>query len=306
MLRTLHYGLRGKAKFAQALGIRRSSYAHYEIDRVPPAEILLRAARVTRTRLEWLISGEGEASEPVSSPTSQYADRLAARLRTILHAHPELIPQGEVFLGLLSQLHETVTGPAQRATQMLERPGLDHLVPIVGSTSAGTARYWHELPDSTDGPVADAQLESRIAQCTEPTVETAAQFGQTTAEGVVSLVQLSEPDQRGVIEFLAAPEFKAAHPRCVAWRIDGDSMAPRYCDGDFVLTSPLAPAENGYACVARQAGQLGVNCKLFRQVEDTVWLIPVNANHPTQVLPRAEIVWAWRVLASVRVQGWMS
>lgn len=301
MLRQQKYGSRGRAEFSRALGIGPSTYTHYERDRLPPADVLLRAAQLTRTRLEWLISGEGEPSESPNGPLVDEADELSERLRTLMHAYPHVIPQVEAFLTILTQVQPTLAPnrPEPRRPAPQDR---SHLIPIVGSTSAGTARYWHESPGSVDGPIADARLESLIAECTDDAVATTAgRFSQAAAEGPVSLVQFSHPDDRGVIEFLSAPQFRAQHADCIAWRIDGDSMAPRYLDGDFVLTSPRHRAENGYSCVVRQQGQVGVNCKLFREEGDSIWLIPVNSKYPNQIIPRKEVVWAWRVIASVRL-----
>ena len=302
MVRRQHYGSRGRSRFAQDLGIRPSTYAHYELDRLPPADILLRAARLTRTRVEWIITGEGEPSEPDHHSSAVYGDQLAERLRQLLRRQPELVPQVDAYVDALTRMQTLVTAAEPASPRRLSRPAASELIPIIGSTSAGTARYWHELPTATEGPSADARLEELLAGCIGPTVEASARFGAEPAAGPVSLVQLSQPDERGLLEFLLAPQFKGTHTGCVAWRIDGESMWPRYRDGDLVLTSPQTPATDGHPCVARQRGQLGVNCKLYRCDGDRTWLIPIHPAYPTQAVPSAEIDWAWRVLASVRLQ----
>lgn len=301
LIRRQNYGPRGRSRFAEELGIGPSTYSHYESDRLPPADILLRAARLTGTRLEWLITGEGEPAEPSQRPPSGKRPPAVERLHSLLESHPELLPQVEAFLEALARLRSRERGGTKPARR-LSRPTADELIPVIGSTSAGTARYWSEVPESREGPVADARLEELLATCTGPTVEAAARFGPAAGEGAVSLIQLSQPDDRGLLEFLSAPAFKGSYPDCVAWRIDGESMSPRYHDGDLVLTSPSHSAETGHPCVARQRGQLGVNCKVYRREEETIWLIPINPEYATQVVPAREVMWAWRVVASVRLQ----
>jgi transcriptional regulator with XRE-family HTH domain len=296
-IRLEHYGPRGRSRFAQELGLTPSTYAHYEADRLPPVDVLLRAARLTHTRLEWLITGAGERHEAAETLRTSHAERLLDRLRTVLRDRPDLMPQVESYLVALEQLR----GRELSAPRSSPRPRVNDLVPVVGSTSAGTARFWRELPESRDGPLADARLEELLAQCTGPTAEAPARFGPGVLTGPVSLVQLSRPDDRGLLEFLSAPQLRGRFRNCVAWRIDGASMEPRFLDGDLVVASPECPAESGHPCVARQRGQLGVNCKLYQREGDEVLLIPVNEVYPVQRVPAEEIVWAWRVVASVRL-----
>jgi transcriptional regulator with XRE-family HTH domain len=296
-IRREHYGPRGRSRFARDLGLTPSTYGHYETDRLPPVDVLLKAARLTHTRLEWLISGAGERREAGDSPRSSHAEAILDRLRVLLRDRPDLIPQVESYLVALEQFRRR----EQPAPRFSARPAADDLVPVVGSTSAGTARFWRELPESRDGPLADARMEELLALCTGPTAEAPARFGPGVMTGPVSLVQLSRPDDRGLLEFVNAPQLKSRFRNCVAWRIDGASMEPRFLDGDLVVASPDAPAESGHPCIARQRGQLGVNCKVYQREGDEVLLIPVNEAYPVQRVPAEEIVWAWRVVASVRL-----
>ena len=66
--------------------------------------------------------------------------------------------------------------------------------------------------------------------------------------------------------------------------------------------SPDAPAVDGHPCVARQQGQIGVNCKLFQQQGDEIALVPVNEQFAIQRFPTNQLLWARRVLYSVRLQ----
>ncbi len=116
------------------------------------------------------------------------------------------------------------------------------------------------------------------------------------------MIQYSRPDELGLIEFLSCPGLDQHPTRLIAWRIDGDSMIPRYRDGDFVLVSPDQPAAEGTPCIAHQRGQIGVNCKIFKRVGADVVLIPVNEAFSPQRFPASELVWAHCVLFSVRLK----
>ncbi|MEX0715935.1 MAG: S24 family peptidase [Planctomycetaceae bacterium] len=327
-LRERHYGPRGKARFARALGIRPSTYQHYEQDRTPPPHLLVEAARLTGADLHWLLTGGGSpaaaeiAKTPAdaahASPDEAALDLAAAqvlgRLRRLIAAHPDALPNVERFADLLSE----VLGPGAGAAVSRDMPRIapraatvekprwspEQLIPVLGSTAAGTARYWREMETNFGGPEADARLERVLAEHQASAVRAAEMTASTTESAVapeVALVQLSNPDERGFVEFLSCPEARERFPHCVAWRIDGDSMAPRYCDGDLVLTSPDEPALDAHPCVARQRGQIGVNCKIYRVEGDEIVLVPVNERHAPQRIPADELQWAQRVLFSVRL-----
>jgi transcriptional regulator with XRE-family HTH domain len=297
-LRHQHYGDRGKARFSRDLGVRPSTYDRYERDRVPPARVIALAARLTGTRIEWLLTGEGPREQPL--PASSPGDaRTIERLQQMLTQRPELAGHIEQYLDLLEQSLTASRGSASGAT-------LDQqdLIPVVGSTAAGMARYWEELELTRDGPDADAQLEQILdahrQRSIAPCRPTGIPFPAVADR--VSLIQCSQPDEHGFLEFLSGTHVRQQHPAAVAWRIDGDSMAPRYLDRDLVITSADQPAVPGHPCVARQAGQIGVNCKLYQPRGDRIALIPVNPQHSVQWIAADQVLWAHRVLFSVRLQ----
>lgn len=258
-VRVLHFGDRGRSKLCRLLGIQPSTYSLYEVNRVPPAELLVRVSQITGVSVEWLLSGLGG--------------------KTPFAAHD-------------------APSPRQKPTATSRPTGW---IPVVGSTAAGKARFWEELPATHGGPEADARLEQVLE---EYVTRTELDMGATSAgagPSAISLVQLSTPDERGFLEFLNAPEVRRKHPTAVAWRIDGDSMTPRYRDGDLVVTSDKHPAIAGHPCVARQKGQIGVNCKIYQESGNDVLLIPINEARPVQQFPRRQLLWAWRVLFSVRL-----
>ncbi len=263
VVRERHYGNRGRSKLCRDLGITPSSYSLYEVDRVPPVDLLLLVVQHTGVRLEWLLTGAGPefSNGPAYNVTDDSHTRSASRV--------------------------------------------SDWIPVIGCTAAGPARYWEELPETHGGPEADARLESVLAEYVDqipPDPPRMGDLSPPSAEArTVSLVQFSTPDERGFLEFLNAPTVKRRYPRALAWRIDGESMAPRYLDGDLVITSTDQAATDGHPCVSRQRGQIGVNCKLYQKRGNDVLLIPINEQSPTQCVPADQIQWAYRVLCSVRL-----
>lgn len=269
-VRVRHFGERGRSKLCRELGITPSTYSLYEVSRVPPVELLVRVAQLTGVSMEWMLTGAGEAGP--SPPGGATPPRPAKTPRKPAVATP---------------------------------PVTVDWIPIIGSTAAGSARYWEELSVTHGGPEADARLERKLAEYASRPGATSKTPGDLSSTSdlnrAVSLVQISTPDDHGFIEFLSAPGVKDKYPRCVAWRIDGDSMSPRYLDGDLVMTSVDHPAVTGHPCVARQKGQIGVNCKIYQEVGREIVLIPINERSQTQRFPANQLVWAHRVLCSVRI-----
>jgi len=297
-IRREFYGERGRSQFARELGIPLTSYIHYETDRAPPADVLVQAAQLTGTSLEWLLCGTGERRRATLDATD-VAARMLDRLQEIFDAAPELVPSVEEYVELLHRKFARKTWPAA-----LPSAGMPNaLIPVIGSTAAGLARFWEEVGSDLGGSDADARLEEVLAVHAQQ----AACPGQAVSLSpddveAVALIQFSQPDEQGILEFLDAARIKSQYPDAVAWRIDGNSMSPRYRDGDFVITSPQHPAIDMQPCVARQRGQIGVNCKLYHARGDTILLIPIHEDSRIQSLSSQQLLWAWRVLASVRLQ----
>lgn len=301
-----HFGPRGKARFARELGIRPSTYHHYEWERTPPVEVLVRAARVTGTDLVWLLTGEtaAESGPGPAEPGPEHS--VVSRLQRLLQLRPELERSVAGFLSLLEEMADSFPEPQTPLSDEPPAASDRGLIPIVGGTAAGTAHYWRELTESGGVPEAERRLDELLQEHTRRAVHEAellAAVPDAQPGRPVSLVQFSRPDELGLIEFLNCPDAKARYPQAVAWRVDGDSMAPRYRDGDLVLTSPDQAAVEGHPCVARQRGQIGVNCKIFRRDGPDVVLVPINEAYGAQRIRTDDLLWAWRVLYAVRLGG---
>lgn len=305
-VRTEFAGSRGRAEFARRIGISPSTYNYYENNRIPPVDVLARIAELTGVRLEWLILGR----EPRYSPaeTAGHDSPLAwlqAAVADLLGKSPALAPTIRAFLDTLREVAE-MTPSTKAQPQRPPKVSLDprELVPIVGYTAASPVHFWEEIEHAPLTPDLEGKIERILAGrdvSNRYAADAAAAEGDAADPGTVAVVQLSAPDEQGAVEFLDAPAIRAAYPDAIAWRIDGDSMSPRFRHGDLVIARADVAARPGHPCIARLHGQIGVVCKLYEEQGDTVRLVPVNSAFATSEFPREQVAWALAVLWSVRV-----
>jgi len=325
-LRKKKAGPRGKSAFAKQLGISPSTYDYYEGARVPPAEILVRMAERTGADLRWLLTGQAGAA-PLTGEDHPVL-RRAARL---LADCPDAAKPLGAFVDLLIEAHKFPAKPAQQPpkakdaaqaapagpTRRPEGPstgqvsktpgatpdadaGREAWIPILGRTAAAVARFWGNTED-VSGLTTLADLVARWAGQSPRSIRPAvAAEGESRPPAGAQLVTLSAPDDRDVVEFVAAETIKRRYPDAFALRVDGNSMAPEILPGDVVVLSPSAPAVQGRAAVVQLAGQIGVTCKLYRTSGEGVHLVPINAQYEIAAVSADQVEWALRVLARVR------
>jgi transcriptional regulator with XRE-family HTH domain len=336
-LRLKAAGPRGKASFANQLGISPSTYDYYEGLRTPPAAVLVRIAEVTGADLHWLLTGEPGAAAmgPADHPVLRRAAKLLADC-------PDAAEPLGAFVDLLIESHKfpantqeqkksryaSPAGPASdvrpRQVDKLDKQadakaarrraappaaaaaeaGREAWIPILGRTAAGVAKFWGKGED-VSGLTTLADLVARCAgrppQTVRPAIATeAGDKADARDPSAVQLMTLSAPDNRGAVEFVAAEAIKQRYPDAFALRVDGNSMAPQIRQGDVVVFSPSAPAVDGRAAVVQLAGQIGVTCKLYRKSGGHVHLVPVNSRYEIADVRAGQVEWALRVLARVR------
>jgi phage repressor protein C with HTH and peptisase S24 domain/transcriptional regulator with XRE-family HTH domain len=103
-------------------------------------------------------------------------------------------------------------------------------------------------------------------------------------------------------EYVAGPA-ELSDPNAFALRVVGDSMEPRYHEGDVVIFSPAAPVDSGadcfvrFATAARPSDGESTFKRVFFDAPDRVRLQPLNERYaPTFVKP-AEIEGIFRAVA---------
>jgi len=312
-LRTERWGPRGRAAFAAELGIGPSRYNYYEKGRMPPADFLVGVAEVCGVELRWLLLGQGPkyvpADRSAEPPASDPHAGLVVELRALLTQSPHLAGAIRGFLGTLREIDQLE--PARARGKGKEKPASlepERLIPVIGRTAAGVAHFWSEVPWAKDPHAAEQVTQklldraaegARAADVRGAAADTTAPAGEPSE--AVSLVQLSVPDVDGVVEFLDSPTVRRRCPDAVAWRIDGESMSPRFEDGDLVVTSPRRLAVPDRPCVARLKNQIGVTCKIYRREGRDVDLIPVNEAFKPSRHRASRLEWALAVLWRVRL-----
>jgi len=99
-------------------------------------------------------------------------------------------------------------------------------------------------------------------------------------------------------EFVPAPA-DIDDSNAFALRVHGDSMSPRFRDGDIVICSPARAPENGDAVVAKVRGE-ETTCKIFYLDGKNVILSPVNSRYAAQVYSLEEVDWVYPVVICQR------
>lgn len=89
-------------------------------------------------------------------------------------------------------------------------------------------------------------------------------------------------------------------PNAFAIRVCGDSMEPRYREGDILIISPAAAVASGDDCFVRIASTGESTFKrVFFDTEDEVRLQPLNERYPPQVVPRTDIAACYRAVKRI-------
>ncbi len=83
-------------------------------------------------------------------------------------------------------------------------------------------------------------------------------------------------------------------PKAIAVRIRGDSMEPRFHEGDVAILSPSTIAQTGDLVIARIRDQ-GVVFKRFQRAGRALQFISLNPRYPMIEAQEEEIVWVYPV-----------
>ena len=316
-LRERIFGPRGRAAFARAIGVSPSTYNYYEKGRRPPADLLTRAAEVTGADLTWLLTGRGTAfpagaASDCDTLLSHHARGVLDRFSHDRPAGPQAAAAAAALRALLKQIDQSLPPSGEVWRPQAYAPSATS-IPIVGRTAAGLIASWETCFTEQDDPQVLERLirglEARDARQRDGDLKAPDPQGESEQprDTTALLTQLSSPTPDGIVEFLDLPGIGPVEPGLFALRVDGDSMAPRICDGDLVVSRRSATPEPGCTAIVRVRGSVGVTVKLWRPVADslgegeTVHLIPIHEAYDPTVLRRDDILWACRVLWLVRL-----
>ncbi len=87
-------------------------------------------------------------------------------------------------------------------------------------------------------------------------------------------------------------------------RVVGDSMEPKYHEGDIVVFSPNTSPQSGNDCFVRFGDDDGTTFKRFYQDDEkTIRLQPLNNKYPAQTYPLEKITGLWPVVFRIERIG---
>ncbi len=123
---------------------------------------------------------------------------------------------------------------------------------------------------------------------------------------IINRVSAGYPQQFTDLDY--PPSVADEYIRCVdvhdaqafAARVVGDSMEPRYHQGDVVVFSPNTPARNGDDCFVRFTDDGGTTFKRFYQDDEaTLRLQPLNDRYPAEVYDCQKINGLWPAILRI-------
>lgn len=296
-------GTRGKSGFAKKLGLSPSTYDYYEKDRIPPSDVMYWITELTGVELRWIMTGQ----QPIESEFAP-DHPIIRRVASMLAEHPNSAEALVAFLDIFSEAKrfppKEHPGSDLRGGATLDqtdppasRPAT--WVPILGRTAAGIPDFWSQGQDV--GVTKLRELIDRHARQADQNVSPdRVERVHDDSDSVMQIITLGEIESGQTGEFVSGGKIKSRWADAFAVRIDGDSMAPDIHHGDLVILSLSEPAVNGRTAVVQLKDQIGVTCKIYHCTAGMAHLVPINEHFDTQVFPVEKVVWALRVLRTIR------
>jgi SOS-response transcriptional repressor LexA len=186
-------------------------------------------------------------------------------------------------------------------------------IPVLGRTAAGMPGLWNNAI-GTDSKIIETQLEELVQKHIKASIvksitadvsvdSQALPVIQALNNAQASLIQTACGDNDEIVQFVDCPAIHKLLPDCFALQVDGDSMSPRINDGDIVIVSPSIAAGTALPAIVRISGAIGVTCKLIRNEDDSVHLVPINEKYDTKIIKRKDFLWALAVICHIRLKS---
>ena len=316
---------RTQEEIADAVGIRAGYLSRIERGKVPPP-----SDRVCRRLARALDLAPGELVR------SAHMERLPADMRKLVSFQEDL-RQAELWiqeeLARRSQslpadlapdelrerwqvlVRELEAGILQRyaqwddAQRRLLAGSSDRLAQAHGEMLILRAELMKEVAARTEGGLDLQQVyeSGRLAQLVERlqgNVEAVSGLGQRVP--VINKVAAGYPSEFtdlgypvGVADdYVQCPDIDDAN--AFAIRVCGDSMEPRYREGDILIISPAAAVRSGDDCFIRiDVSHETTFKRVFFDPEETIRLQPLNERYPPQVFPRDQVSALYRAVKRI-------
>ncbi|MGD0784557.1 MAG: S24 family peptidase [Sedimentisphaerales bacterium] len=308
-LRKDYAGERGKKKFAAQLGISPSTYSYYEKDRVPPIPILLKICQLCNVNVNWLLTGNDGQENEKNAQTGQN-NHIISKVNKVLEKQPATSDAISAFLNLLEEKSNF-----EQVRNLRQRPSKaeNGWIPVLGRTAAGVPGLWNNAI-GTDSKIIETQLEELVQKHIKASIvksitadisvdSQALSVIQALNNAQASLIQTAGGDNDEIVQFVDCPQIHKLLPDCFALQIDGDSMSPRINDGDIVIVSSSIAAGAALPAIVRISGAIGVTCKLIRNEDDSVHLVPINEKYDAKIIKRKDLLWALAVICHIRLKS---
>lgn len=255
-LRRRHFGPRGKAMFAQRLGLPVDEYSRFERGTIPPGDVLVRMCEATGEDLQWLLTGVASRGTVVISGARHRHSELLARIANLLSQKPQLAAPLEAFVDLLMRGEEAraVTAPE------LPWPKIDNLIRIFETDDVPESL---PSPDAPDRPLLVPAAEAALSR--QPTAhvlyEPAMSYTSSSAKSV-KLVKFATSGGHTCV-CMEDAEIARCFPSAFGVRLADDTMAPMFCRGDAAVVAIGSPAQVGRPTVCRLAGESRARCRIW-------------------------------------------
>ncbi len=212
-------------------------------------------------------------------------------------------PPSDSVLDRLEQALDLPSGELRRLAHLQRTPKdirqeHEELQARVRQLSGALSQLLEQVPRNETGELDLDRLSALLPPGTGPTPA----IGQVVP--IINSVSAGYPQHftdldypAGVAEeYLRCPDVHDEH--AFAARVSGDSMAPRYIEGDIVVFSPSRQARSGDDCFVRFAEDAGTTFKRFYldgQPGQTqrIRLQPLNNAYPAKTYAAEEVTGLW-------------
>lgn len=109
---------------------------------------------------------------------------------------------------------------------------------------------------------------------------------------------ITEPDAYG--EFLCSP-VTLSDTQIFGYRIQDDSMAPRYLPGDIAIVASGRDVEPGQPVVYKVTDE-PIDCRTFKNLGDRFEFVPKNPAYERIAYSKADVEWLYPVVAMARTE----
>jgi len=290
-LRRRHFGPRGKARFAERLGLTLDQYEAFERGVIPPADVLVRICETTGEDLQWLLTGIAARGTVVIAEARGRHRAILTRLANLLERRSTTANAVDAFLDLLERSAEQ---PGEAAARHLAAPL--QLIPVLDAADLPTTLPPENFPGS------DARFEL-------------VPLGEPTPVGTPEPVALAEPAMEYSASALRHAELvhvrTATGQTCCCLRNPGiancfshpfgvrltnDSMRPMFLPGDAAIVAVGCGPKVGRPALCRMADDPPARCRIWLGVDHSAVHLGRLVDGEMEHVARQRVLWSLEVL----------